>query len=493
MTCLYGAVLSACATIDVPDTPLLADMELAESEFATLTLSDLPSEAEVTPTWWTRFDDPYLVRLIEQALAENRDLAVAKANVEAANAQLRRAALAQSFDLSSAASAELNNSIGSTSIDSNVTGALSASWEYDAFGRIESQIQAASWGRDAVVQARRDIAVLVAAQTAQAYVDLRSAQARLDVAKDNADLQAEGLDLLQQLVEAGRSNDLDLNRSRAQYLTTRASLPAFQAAVSTAKARLNALTGAYSADVNIDFLSEPSASSIPQHQGALATGSPEALIRRRPDIRAAESRVAQQLALGDVDRARLFPTLVFNADISALFSRVDDLPDRTFFGLGLGPAIMWEGPDLRRVRADIDVTDAQTIAAFAAYEQTVMTALSEVEQALALYQGERQRRADLSAAEDAARNALTLARLRFDEGLDDFLDVLDAQRTLLDAQDDLVQNDTLITTYVISAYRALGGMWTDAELDGRASGPQLSASSQTSSTPDALPAESQTP
>jgi multidrug efflux system outer membrane protein len=156
--------------------------------------------------------------------------------------------------------------------------------------------------------------------------------------------------------------------------------------------------------------------------------------------------------LGEVDRARLFPTLVFNADISGLFSRVENVPDRTFFGLGLGPAIMWEGPDLRRVRADIDVTDAQTIAVFAAYEQTVMTALSEVEQALALYQGERQRRPDLSAAEDAARNALTLARLRFDEGLDDFLDVLDAQRTLLDAQDDLVQNDTLITTYVISAY-----------------------------------------
>jgi multidrug efflux system outer membrane protein len=133
------------------------------------------------------------------------------------------------------------------------------------------------------------------------------------------------------------------------------------------------------------------------------------------------------------------------------------------------------------------------MAAFAAYEQTVMTALSEVEQALALYQGERQRRADLSAAEDAAQTALTLARLRFDEGLDDFLDVLDAQRTLLDAQDDLVQNDTLITTYALSAYRALGGMWTDAELDNHTVSPQLAASPQQRLTPDASPAESLTP
>lgn len=499
-TLLCGAALSGCATFDVPDQPVLPKMELAEPGFTTQTLSDLSSDADISPTWWTRFDDPNLVLLIEQALAENRDLAVAKANVATANVQVQRAGLAQSFDLSSAASAELNNSIGSTSIDRNVNGSLSASWEYDAFGRIENQIRATSLGRDAVVQARRDIAVLVASQTAQAYVDLRSAQARLAVAKDNADLQAEGLDLLTQLVEAGRSNDLDLNRSRALYLTTRASLPTFRAAVATATARLNALTGAYSVDVDIDDLLEPSTrGSIPHHQGALATGSPEALIRRRPDIRVAEARVAQQLALGDVDRARLFPTLVFNADLRGFFGSVDNFPDRTFFGLGVGPAINWDGPDLRRVRADIDVTDAQTIAAFAAYEQTVMTALSEVEQALALYQGERQRRDDLSAAEGAARNALMLARLRFDEGLDDFLDVLDAQRTLLDAQDDLVQNDTLITTFAISAYRALGGMWTDAELDIRATPPQIAQSTdaatpaQTRATQDALPVESLMP
>ncbi|MGJ8559196.1 MAG: efflux transporter outer membrane subunit [Litorimonas sp.] len=466
----FGVALSGCATFDVPTRPVLPEVALASSTFQNSSLSETSRTPEAIPNWWTRFDDPELVILVERALSENRNLAVAQANVATAEAQLRRAGLFQSYNVSSTSSAELNNSIGSTNIDRNVNGALRASWEFDAFGRIENQIRAIELNRDAVVQSRRDVAVLVASETAQAYVDLRSAQARLAVAQENAALQAEGLDLLTQLVEAGRSNDLDLNRSRAQYLTTRASLPTFRAAVASTTARLTALTGTYAGDNEGELLlSEPSrAGNIPHHQGALGSSSPEALIRRRPDIRAAEARLSQRLALAEVDRARLFPTLVFNADLRGFFGSVENFPDRTFFGLGVGPALNWEGPDLRRIRADIEVTDTQTVAAFAAYEQVIFTALSEVETALALYAGEVIRRDDLTDATEAASNALKLARLRFDEGLDDFLDVLDAQRTLLDAQDDLVQNDTLITTFAISAYRALGGMWTDAELDAHA-------------------------
>lgn len=479
--------LSACATFDVPPTPTLPAVDLASATFANGSLTDFPIVAETIPDWWTRFDDPELVELVEQALSENRDLAVAKANVGAADALLARAELGRSVGTSSTSRLTLNNPTQSADVDLNLAGTLGASWEVDAFGRIESQIRAVALNREALAQSRRDIAVLVASQTAQAYVDLRSAQSRLAVAQDNAAIQAEGLDLLTQLVDAGRSNDLDLNRSRALYLTTRASLPTFRAAVATAMARLKALTGAYTTQRNDDILFNMSQSEdIPHHRGVLTTGSPDALIRRRPDIRAAEARVAERLALGDVERARLFPTLVFNADLSAFFGSLDNLTDVNSLGFGIGPALRWEGPDLRRVRADIDVTDAQTVSAFAAYEQTVFTALSEVETALALYAGELQRRDDLTGAADAASTSLKLARLRFDEGLDDFLDVLDAQRTLLDAQDDLVQNDTLITTFAISAYRALGGMWTDAELDA------LAPLANTLVTTDALPVESLT-
>lgn len=487
MTTLLCVSLSACASIDVPLAPAQPDLDLTSKSFAHSTLAELPEGTDNVPNWWTLFEDPVLVSLVQRALSENRDLAVAQANISAADALLSRAGLDQSYNTSSTSGLTLDNSTGSSDIDLNLSGTLGASWEIDTFGRIESQIRAVSFNREALVQARRDVAVLVASQTAQAYVDLRSAQQRLAVAQDNAALQAEGLDLLNQLVDAGRSNDLDLNRSRALYLTTRASLPAFQAAVATATARLNALTGAYatSSDSNVRSITSERG-TIPQHVGTMVIGSPAALIRRRPDVRAAEARVGERLALGEVERARLFPTLSFNADVGAFFGSFGDLTDVNSLGFGIGPVLRWEGPDLRRVRADIDVTDSQTLSAFATYEQTVFTALSEVEMALALYTGEVERRNDLAGATEAASNALKLARLRFDEGLDDFLDVLDAQRTLLDAQDDLVQNDTLITTFAISAYRALGGMWTDAELDAHA------ISKQFLTTTDAIRVESPT-
>ena len=165
------------------------------------------------------------------------------------------------------------------------------------------------------------------------------------------------------------------------------------------------------------------------------------------------------LALGDVERARLFPTLTFNANLLGLFNEGSTLDNS--FGFGIGPALRWDGPDLRRVRADIEIADAQTRVAFADYDNTVIDALGEVDIALISYVQERARRVDLEAAAVSAERALELARLRFDEGLDDFLDVIDAQRTLLDAQDRLEISRLATTRQAIAAYRALGGIWQD--------------------------------
>jgi len=201
-----------------------------------------------------------------------------------------------------------------------------------------------------------------------------------------------------------------------------------------------------------------SSSDIPTLQAPFAIGSPEELIRRRPDIRAAETDIARRLALSDVERSRLFPTLTFSTDISALFGAANRIDQLSSFGFGLGPAISWEGPDLRRVRADIDIADSQTQRAYKVYEQVVTQALSDVEVALASRQNEQRRREDLSLAADAAKTALDIATLRFEEGLDDFLDVLDAQRTLLTAQDRLAENQLQTTRLTVLAYRELGGL-----------------------------------
>ena len=219
------------------------------------------------------------------------------------------------------------------------------------------------------------------------------------------------------------------------------------------------MTGASATSPDTSLLSIASSSSdIPTLQAPFAIGSPEELIRRRPDIRAAETDIARRLALSDVERSRLFPTLTFSTDISALFGAANRIDQLSSFGFGLGPAISWEGPDLRRVRADIDIADSQTQRAYKVYEQVVTQALSDVEVALASRQNEQRRREDLSLAADAAKTALDIATLRFEEGLDDFLDVLDAQRTLLTAQDRLAENQLQTTRLTVLAYRELGGL-----------------------------------
>jgi len=344
-------------------------------------------------------------------------------------------------------------------VRASIQGALGASWEYDAFGRIEAQIAAAEFDVEAARQARRDVAVIVASETALNYVQLRGAQRRLAVARKNADTQSEGLDLLQTLLDNGRATRLDMERAEAQYRTTLASLPRYEAAIESAKSALAALTG-QPANSRSSLVMElvTSADDIPEHRGAIMAGSVEDLVRRRPDIRSAEVLIARQLALGDAARADLFPTITVNANVLALFDDANDIGDLTSFGFGVGPSISWAWPDLRRVRANIDATDARTDAAIAQYEQTVLNALSEVESALSEYTNELKRRDDLKRAAASAQRAIELARLRFEEGLDDYLDVLEAQRTLLTAEDQLAESRLQSSSRAIAAYRALGGI-----------------------------------
>jgi len=262
-------------------------------------------------------------------------------------------------------------------------------------------------GVEAAEQARRDVAVIISSETALAYVDLRGAQKRLQVARDNANTQAQSLELLNALLDNGRATALDINRADAQYRTTLAQLPIFQAIIDGAVSRLAVLTGSSASQPpsSITGLGQ-SPRAIPALSAAVTLGSPADLIRRRPDIRAAETEIARRLALGE---------------------------------------------------ADIDISDAETERAYKIYERTVLQALADVEVALANLINERQRQADLERAVASARGAVELAQLRFDEGVDDFLDVLDAQRTLLDSEDRLAQNELQTTRLAVLTYRELGG------------------------------------
>lgn len=414
----------------------------------------------LTSKWWTGFEDTEMTALIETALSENRQLDIAQSNIAIAQAVLERQSLETSYRTASRSGIDIGRAPApNRDVTASLSGGLGASWEYDAFGRIASAIKAAELGVDAAEQARRDIAVIVSSETALAYIDLRGAQRRLQVARENADTQSQSLDLLNELLENGRATALDVSRADAQYRTTLSELPRFQGTIDNAAARLAVLTGSSAASPSpaISAL-EQNVRPIPALKSSFAIGTPAELLRRRPDIRAAETDIARLLALSEVERARLFPTISFNADLSTLFGGGNRIDQLSSFGFGLGPAVNWEGPDLRRVRADIDIADAQTARAYKVYEQTVLQAIASVEAALSDGINERLRQSDLTRAVTSARDALELARLRFDEGVDDFLDVLDAQRTLLDAEDRLAQNELQTTRLAVLTYRELGGI-----------------------------------
>ena len=445
---MLAGCVSAPAGPTMPDVPVQGTY-LSEA-------AELSFELE----WWKQFGDPVLDSLIAQSLSANKSLDQAAANVRVAEAIASGARLDRSYSASTSFDGDVGRSAQpGQDVRASIQGALGASWEYDAFGRIEAQIAAAEFDVEAARQARRDVAVIVASETALNYVQLRGAQRRLAVARKNADTQSEGLDLLQTLLDNGRATRLDMERAEAQYRTTLASLPRYEAAIESAKSALAALTG-QPANSRSGLVMElvTSADDIPEHRGAIMAGSVEDLVRRRPDIRSAEVVIARQLALGDAARADLFPTITVNANVLALFDDANDIGDLTSFGFGVGPSISWAWPDLRRVRANIDATDARTDAAIAQYEQTVLNALSEVESALSEYTNELKRRDDLKRAAASAQRAIELARLRFEEGLDDYLDVLEAQRTLLTAEDQLAESRLQSSSRAIAAYRALGGI-----------------------------------
>ncbi len=456
-----GTLLSACASLTVPEKPspessLAIAAEIPEVFFNADGVS-LPFET----SWWEAFGDPDLTRLVNAALAENRALEVAQANVRIASMRLERQERERGIQTSSSANLEAGRAaFPNRSVIATASGNLGASWEYDAFGRIASAIRAAAFTVEAEEQARRDIAVIISSETALAYIDLRGAQRRLAVARDNAQTQLQSLDLLKLRLENGRATDLDVSRSEAQYRTTLADLPRFQAGIESAVSRLAVLTGTSASAPSQDLLDlKETERDIPSLTESFTVNAPQTLLRRRPDIRLAETEISRRLALSDVERARLFPTLIFNADIFSLFGNGNRFDQASSLGFGLGPALRWEGPDLTRVRADIAVADAETERAYIVYEQTVLQALADVEAALSNRRNEATRQENLILAVRSAKQSLELAQLRFEEGVDDFLDVLDAQRTLLAAEDRLAENRLQTTRLTVQTYRELGGIW----------------------------------
>ncbi|MEM1206208.1 MAG: efflux transporter outer membrane subunit [Acidobacteriota bacterium] len=417
--------------------------------------------------WWRLLGDDDLDRLVEAALQANHDLRIAEANLVRARALLgvgRRDRYPTVTSTGSVSRERASLSVtDDDSRDSTVySGELAVAWELDLFGRVRRSIEALEAEEGVAVAELRAVAVAMTADVALTYLELRGEQDRLAVARENAKNQRETYELTQALLEGGRGTDLDLARAEAQLEQTLASLAPLEANIAASMHRLAVLTGRTPGEL-VAELTAPSGGSeaarMPALPSTLPIGEPVDLLRRRPDIRAAERRLAAQTARIGVLVGDLFPRVRLLGGLGFLSTSASDIADSGSTTYSIGPFLSWPAFDLGRVRQRIAAAEADGDAALAAYEQTVLIALEETENALVDYARSRERQARLAVAADASQRAAELANVRYRYGADSFLTVLDAERRLLEAQDLHAQSNTRAAAAFVQLYRALGGAW----------------------------------
>jgi multidrug efflux system outer membrane protein len=321
---------------------------------------------------------------------------------------------------------------------------------------VRRNVEAARADVGAAAATLQDARVSVIAEVARDYFILRGLQDQLALTRRNADNQFSSLKLTRTRLEAGRGNELDTSRAEAQWQTTLASIPSLDATIATTSYRLSVLTGRQPTALSANL---SSMAPVPPLPPLNAIGTPEQLLRRRPDVRVAERRLAGATARVGVAVGDLFPKVTLVGQVGYFAPTFGDFGQSEARFFSVGPSISWAAFDIGRVRARIGSAKAQTDAALAVYEGAVLGALEDTEGALISYGRAQSRRDALQVAAAASDKASDLARRRFEGGLIDFLEVLDAERTALSAELLLSQSRTDAATSLIAVYKALGAGW----------------------------------
>jgi outer membrane protein, multidrug efflux system len=418
----------------------------------------------IDAAWWRQFNDPLLDELVATATAANYDIKVADALLRQARASRRE----QFFDFfptvrSSAGKTEATAppfqqpGLTRAQRESDLyEAAFDATWELDLFGAVRRRNEAARATAQAAESARNAVRLSIVAEVARNYLEMRGAQNQLNVARNNAANQKRSLEVVQTRLTAGRGTALDTSRAQAQYSGTLATIPPLEALVDRAMRRIEVLTGNVPGALAARLSDSRGAVAVPD---SVAFASPSELLRRRPDVQAAERTLAAATARVGVAVADLFPRVSLNGRIGLQAPSVGDLDASGNDFSSFGPSLTWAAFDLGRVKQQVNASRAGVDAALATYQQTVLSALEETENALSDYGRERRRLEALRDAARASRQAADLAAQRFEGGVSDFLTVLDADRTLLDAEDRVAASETRAATLLVALYKALGGGW----------------------------------
>lgn len=427
--------------------------------------------------WWTGFDDPELTSLVERSFAGDLDLQQAALRIAEARAA-RDVASAQRWPQLAASAGYTTNRLS----QSTPTGALfsslgktkvpgapaisipnpydqfqlgfDASWEVDLFGRVRRSIEAARADEAVAAEAARDLKLSIAAETARAYFDLRGAQLRRAVSMREIEVAHELTTLARQRRAAGLSSQADVANAEAQALTVEATLPALERQITQDVNALSYLIGREPDAVRAELKADK---ALPVSPPTLPMGLPADLARRRPDIREAEAHLHGATARVGVAEAALFPQVKLGGPFGLQSSKLQTLTDWASRFYNVGPTINVPVFVGGRLKANVRLADAQAKAAALAYRATVLKALQESENAVAACAADRETTSKLEAAAERGRIARDLARDRYQSGVGSFIDVLDAERSLLQIELNLAQVRAAQAADLVALYKALGG------------------------------------
>jgi NodT family efflux transporter outer membrane factor (OMF) lipoprotein len=414
-------------------------------------------------TWWTVFGDPLMIGLIGRASAGSLELRQAVERI--AEAQARRGiavgewfpsidggALYERFQ----SSEKLDFSSGGGPNDLYSTG-LATSWEVDLFGRIRRSVESADAELAASVEDYRDVRVVLYAEVATSYLDARTLQQRILSAERNVEAQRKTLELVRVRNQAGLVGDLDLRQAELNVSRTASFIPALREGLVAAVNRIAVLVGEYPHQLHAE-LREPA--PIPLPEGEVTVGLPASLLRQRPDLRSAERQLAAQSARIGVATADLYPRFALLGSFSLDASSTSDWLTSGAEAWSVGPQLRWSLFEGGRIRSNVRAEEALARQALARYEETVLLAVEEVENSLSGYAEERARLEELGLGVRAAEQTVELVSVLYRTGLVDFLNVLDAERSLFEEQDRLLESRGRVAQNLVRVYRALGGGWS---------------------------------
>jgi outer membrane protein, multidrug efflux system len=433
-----------------------------------------PGAAGDLSQWWRRLHDPLLAELVDEALWQSLDLRKAQARLRESRARRAVAGAGRYPTLGATASASRTGTIASAgqSGAGGITGGagnsamltgnqfsagFDASWELDVFGGVRRGVEAAVADEQSTEASLQDARVSLVAEVARSYVEVRSLQIRLSIARTNLASQTETLGLTDYRARAGIVSTQDAEQARANREQTAAQIPSLETSLAEAEHRLDLLVGQPPGTLHARLAG---GGPLPEVPAQIAVGIPADTLRQRPDVRAAERKLAAETARVGVAEAARYPSFKLSASVT-LDAMVQGATGNTvglFYSLLGGiTAPLFQGGKLR---AQVRAQDAVREQAQVAYEQAVLTALQDVENALSALARNRERAAALTKAAEAARNAAVLARQRYGAGVIDFQSVLDTERTVLTVEDNLASTRADEVYALIKLYKALGGGWS---------------------------------